>query len=120
MTKVLAENSNNDLFVQPNNQLGVFLDLDATVQLCKTVIETQRGELQYDTTRGIPTSSTLWAGVAEQSRFRFYCIEALRAVSGVQEILRFDTELVDDVLEYVAIIKTDFGTVEVRGLFNGV
>ena len=81
--KILGENSSKDLFVGASNQLVVRTGIAATLQACASAIEAQRGEMQYATTRGIPTSSTLWAGVPNQQRFQFYCIEALRAIPGV-------------------------------------
>ena len=118
--KILAENENNDLFIGPNNQLGLLTGIEAVLQACASAIETQRGELRYDTDRGIPTDETLWSGVSNQQQFQFYCLEALRAISGVREITQFSTEIVDNTLVYDAIIVTDFGTGTVGNLFSGV
>jgi len=109
--KILEENANKDLFIGTNNQLGLLTDIEAVQQACVSAIETQRGELRYNTTRGVPTSSTLWDGVPNQQRFQFYAIEALRGVEGVQEVQQFSSEIVDNTLVYDAIILTDFGTV---------
>ncbi len=118
--RILAENENRDLEKGANNQLSMLVDLDATLQACESAIEAQRGEMQYDTTRGIPMSSTLWSGVSNQQRFQFYCREALGAIEGVQEITRFDTEILDNTLVYEAVIVTIFGTGTIGNIINGV
>lgn len=118
--RILAENANKDLEMGSNNQLAILTGLEATLQACASAIEAQRGEMQYDTTRGIPTSSTLWSGVSNQQRFQFYCLEALKAVSGVVEITRFNTEIIDNTLAYEAEIVTEFGTGTIRNIINAV
>ena len=118
--KILAENENRDLFKGPQNQLIVKTGIDAVLQACASAIEAQRGEMQYDITRGIPTSSTLWVGVPNQLRFRFYCIEALRAVSGVVSVIRFDLDSFEGVLEYETEIETEFGTGTLGNIINGL
>jgi len=115
MTKILAENANKDLFKGANNQLGILTDLDATIQACESIIETQRGELQYDINRGIPTDETLWSGVSNQQRFQFYCKEALLAIENVIGIKQFASEIVGNALVYEAIILTIFGEVTING-----
>lgn len=118
--KILEENSNRDLFMGADNKLGVLTGIAATSQACKSTIEAQRGELQYNTARGIPTESTLWSGVPNQQRFQFYCIQALQAVEGVIEVRTFDTEILDNALSYSSTIVTDFGVLEIGDLFNAV
>ncbi len=119
--KILAEDDNRDLFIGTNNQLGILTEIEATEQACKSAVETQRGELRYNTTRGIPTSQTVWDGIPNQQRFQFYCIQALRAITGVVEVQQFSSEIVENTLIYDAIILTEFGVVTLTGsLFNGV
>ncbi len=119
--RILGENDNHDLFAAPDGQLVLEEELPATLQACESAIEAQRGEMQYDITRGIPTSSTIWAGVPNQQRFQFYCIEALQAIEGVVKVLRFDTDIFESVLEYEAEIVTEFGTETITGnIFSGL
>ena len=120
MTKVLGENANRDLFVGPNNQLVLLTDLEATLQACASAIETQRGEVQYNTSRGVPTSQTLWSGTPNHQRFQFYALEALRGVAGVREIKQFETEIVDDAFTYTVTIETIFGTGTIGNTLNAV
>jgi len=114
--KILAENANRDLFKASNNQLTLLTGIVAVEQACKSAIEAQRGEMQYATTRGIPTAQTVWNGIPNQQRFQFYCLEALRAIDGVVKIDQFNTELSGQNLLYEAIIVTDFGAVVLGGL----
>lgn len=106
--KILGENANRDLFVGANSQLVLRTELNATLQACKSTIEAQRGEMQYNILRGIPTAATIWAGVPNQQRYRFFCIQALREIEGVVSVRRFDSDVFEDVLEYEAEILTEF------------
>lgn len=98
------------------NQLVLRVGLDAVEQACESAIEAQRGEMQYDTTRGIPTGSTLWAGVPNQQRYRHFCVAAIEAIEGVTSVKRFNTVILDNTLEYEAEILTEFGPVTIRNL----
>lgn len=118
--KILGENANRDLFMGPNNQLVLRTGLFATLQACTSAIEAQRGEMQYDINRGIPTHATLWSGVPNQQLFQFYCQEALKAVSGVVVVTRFNTDIFENTLEYEAEIVTDFGTGAIGNTLSGV
>ena len=118
--KILEENDNRDLFMGSNNQLTLLTGLSATLQACASAIEAQRGEMQYDVNRGVPTHDTLWTGVPNQQRFQFYCREALLAVSGVTAVKRFDTDIFDNTLEYEAEIVTEFGTGVIGAIFGAV
>ncbi len=118
--KILGENANRDLFVGPNNQLVVRTGLEAVLQACESTIEAQRGEMQYDVARGIPTASTIWAGVPNQQRYHFYCIQALRAISGVISVRKFDSDIFENSLSYEAEIKTEFGEDSIGNIINAV
>lgn len=118
--KILGENENNDLFVGDANQLVLRVDLPAILQACESAVEAQRGEMQYDITRGIPTDATLWSGVANQKLFRFYCIQAIRAIPGVLSVLRFDSDIFNNILQYEAEIATEFGTGIIGDSINGL
>ena len=118
--KVLAENSKRDLFKGANNQLGILTGIEAVTQQCEGVIESQRGEMQYNTARGIPIASTIWVGVPNQQRFQFFCVQALQQIEGVLEIRAFTTEIVDNVLQYDVVIVTEFGIVAIGNIFDGV
>lgn len=118
--RVFAENENRDLFTGSNNQLVMRTGLQAVLQACQSIIEAQRGELQYNRTRGIPTASTIWAGVTNQQRFRFFCIEALKTISGVTAVKRFNSDIVGSVLQYETEIKTEFGIATIRGSLSAL
>lgn len=118
--KILGENENRDLFLGSNNQLVVYTEIQATLQACRSVIESQRGELQFDILRGIPTEEVIWSGVPNQQRFQFFCITALRAIEGVNEISQFNTEIIDNSLRYEAKIVTIYGEATIGEFIRGV
>lgn len=120
MARILQENANNDLEIQTNNQLGILTGIEAVSQACASAVETQRGELRFAQTTGVPTDQTVWGGVANRQLFAFYAVEAIKRVVGVQEVTQFDSDIVGDVLVYNVVIVTDFGTTTIGSLFDGV
>lgn len=118
--RVITENAQNDFELGPDNRIGSLTGIEAVLQVCQSTIEGQRGEMQYNTNRGIPTEETLWGGTANQHRFQFFCIEALKGVTGVSEVTRFNTQIIDSELRYRADITTIFGAASIGSLFDGV
>ena len=115
MTRVLAENINRDLFKGANGQLVVRNGIDAVVQLSKSAIEAQRGEMQFASNRGIPTKRTVWTGQADQQQFQFFCRQALVRIPDINQVTIFETEIQGDTLNYQATIITTFGTESFSG-----
>jgi hypothetical protein len=113
--KVLGENSNNDLYVGDNNQLVVLTDIDATLQVCKSVVEVQRGNLKYAANRGIPLNTVVFSGKANELQFRYYAIEQIQGVTGVVSVNSFDTRIEDNTLFYEAEIQTVYGAGNING-----
>jgi len=115
MVMVLGENENNDLFVGENNQLVIYSDLNATLQLCKSAVEIQTGTLKYNVNRGIPLDEVVFTGVTNEIQFRYYAIQAISEVTGVNNILQFNTNMVDNKLTYETEIETVYGVGSING-----
>ena len=107
------ENSANDFVVNSVNDLALASDQNAIVQLSRSVIERQRGEMQFLADEGIPTAETLWDGAPNQLQYQFYCRQAIAQLAGVVSVDRFDTEITEDgELLYDAKITTTYGQQE--------
>ena len=105
-----TESSDNDFEVNSVNNLALSSDQNAIVQLSRSVIERQRGEMQYLSDEGIPTAETLWDGAPNQLQYQFYCRQAIAQLDGVVSVDRFDTEITENgELIYDAKITTTYG-----------
>lgn len=115
MRRVLAEDQNNDLYLADNNQLAVNHDINTLVQLTKSAVEVQKGELIYDVERGVPMENAVWRGNPDLQQLEFYIRKQIRGVEGVTGILSYEAEVSGEVIEYRVTITTIYGEVEISG-----
>tara|TARA_R110000851_G_scaffold100026_5_gene215463 strand:- start:2569 stop:2922 length:354 start_codon:yes stop_codon:yes gene_type:complete len=115
MTRVFAENENNDLYLGSDNTFAIKSDLEATLQLARSAVEVQTGEALFNIQKGIPTDKVVWSGTPNLQQFEFHARKQIRSASGVIGVDDFYAEMVGDVLTYQAVIKTIYG----QGVLNG-
>lgn len=113
--RAFAENENRDIYLAPNGQLATVDGLPAVLQLCKSAVEGQQGEMIYSASRGVPTARAVWDGAPNLQQFEFSVRKVLRGVEGVQEVTQFSAEIVGDSVSYQATIKTVFGVDQING-----
>lgn len=110
------ESTANDFVVSDENNLALLEGISALAQSSRSVIERQRGEMQYLADEGIPTNETLWVGQPRQLQFQFYCRQAITQLDGVVSVDRFDSEIGEDSqLTYSAQITTIYGQENING-----
>ena len=110
MPLTFQTNSSNDLFIGADGNLAIITGIDTIVQQCEEIMETLRGELIYDKTRGIDYQSTLWDGAPDLVRFERQARNQLLTVETVTQVRNFETTITNDILSYRAIIDTTLGT----------
>lgn len=115
MTRVLAVDENNDLYIGSDGSLAMSVDLLAVMQACAQAAKTQRGEMIYAVDEGLPNFATTWNGSPQRIQFEAFMRQALSAVVDVVEVTELTSEVVDNVLRYRATIKTIYGTGAVNG-----
>lgn len=104
------ESDTNDFTVSAVDNLSLLSDQEAIVQLSRSVIERQLGEMQYLSNEGIPTADTLFDSAPNQLQYQFYCRQAISRLENVVSVDRFDTEITErGELIYVAEITTTYG-----------
>ncbi len=115
MTKTFSVNSNNDLYLGIDGNISISLDLEAVLQNCAHVVKVRLGEVVLNTDQGIPYFETVWNGIPNIIQFESAARSAILGVNGVTEVISFKTFIIDDALEYTAVIKTLYG----EGTING-
>ena len=115
MSRVFAENENNDIYLGSDNQLAVNDDLHAVLQGCKASVEIQKGEALYSQENGMPNDSVIWTGTPNLQQFEFFARKQILKVTDVIDIENFIVTTSDNVLEYQATIKTTYGIGDING-----
>ncbi len=115
MTRVFAENGNNDIYLGDNNQLVINTDLQAALQACKAAVEIQKNEALYSQENGMPNDPIIWGGTPNLPQFEFFARKQISKVDGVIDIENFVVTTVDNVIQYEATIKTIYGTGDING-----
>lgn len=111
MRSVYVGNNTYDIEMGADRNLRMVTDRDCVQQDCVQATRMLRGEFPFDTTRGVPYMENLF-----QNKSIFEFEEALRAellrVPNVTGVLEFRVVQVSDLLEFEAVIETNFGRLE--------
>lgn len=114
MTQSLAMTRNNDVLIGRDGNLAFVSGLDAVVQNCRSIMQTNLGECALDTTRGVPLFGAVFDRLNPQ-QFEAAGRAALAAIAGVVSVKSFTVGRRGAVTTYAATIQTLFGDGEVNG-----
>lgn len=115
MTKTLAVDSNNDIYLGADGGLAIAVDLQATLQAAQQAAQTQLGEMEYAVDEGLPNFQVVWNGTPNISQFDAALRQALLGVAHVTGVQDLAIARADNKLSYTATIITDYG----QGAING-
>ncbi len=115
MTRTLAVDSNNDLYIGTDGSLAIATALQATLQAAQQAAQTQLAEMEYAVDQGLPNFAVVWNGSPNISQFDAYLRRALLGVAHVKGIRDLSIARADNKLSYTATIETDYGP----GVLNG-
>ena len=117
MTRSLAVDSSNDIYIGTDGSLAIAAARDAVLHLCAQAAKAQLGEMVFAADQGMPNFEVIWAGVPNASQFEAYLrrnIEAVPDVIGIESVTITSS---GGTLSYVATIKTIYGPGTIQ---NGV
>ena len=115
MTQTFATNADNDIFIASDGRLSVASNVDAVLNACRTAALSQRGEMVYESNRGIPNFQITFAGNPNLALFEAFLRETIESVNGVIEVAELETNNTNNVLTYSATIKTIYGSGSING-----
>lgn len=115
MTKTLATDENNDLYLDADGNIAVFSGLAAVQNICLNASKAQLGEMPLYTAQGIPNFESVWNGVPNLPQFEAALRVTLLSVPNVVSIESLDTQLSQNTVRYTARINTTFGSSVVNG-----
>lgn len=107
---------NNDLKLDGFRNIAIGEDIDAVVQLVQNALNTLKGEIQLDTSLGVPYFETILNKQNPNvSIWESYMIEEAEKVSGVVRVNSIQTRIANNVLSYTMEILTIYGATTVTG-----
>jgi hypothetical protein len=112
--KTLNTDENNDLFLDGKN-IALAYDVAAVGKVCEQIVQTQRGELQFDITRGIPWFETIFASIRYIKLWASDMVLAFEGVANVTGVTSFKYEISERNVKYVAQINSIYGKVALNG-----
>lgn len=115
MSRVIAVDQNNDLYIGQNGSLATVTGLAAVMQACQQAAQTQLGEMIYAVDQGLPNFAAVWSGAPNLSQFEASLRATLLAVEGVTAVVSVVTDRSSNKLTYQATIETIYGL----GALNG-
>lgn len=115
MTRTIAIDSNNDIFIGSDGSLATALGLEAVMQACAQAAKTQLGELLFEVDLGLPNFEAVWNGAPNLSQFEAFLRRNLAQVPDVIGVQAVSVAIIGGVLQYRAEIQTIYGP----GVING-
>jgi hypothetical protein len=115
MSRVLAVDENNDLYLGPDGRLALTDGLTAVLQAVQQAAQTQLAEMIYAVDQGVPNFETVWGGAPNLPQFEAYLRRAISGVEGVTGVQDLSTSVSRNRISYRAVIQTIYGAGGVNG-----
>lgn len=115
MTRTLAVDANNDIYLGATGSLAIAENLAAVMQAAQQAAQTMLGEMEYAVDEGMPNFAVVWNGTPNVSQFDAALRRALLGVPHVTGVSSLTITRADNAVNYKATISTDYGP----GVLNG-
>lgn len=113
--RTLAATEKNDLALNAGGAMSIISGIDAIAQTARQYMQARAGEMFLAMTDGMPFDPVVWSGTPNIAQFEAAGRIRLLQVPGIIEVLSFTARLEDNVLAYIASIRTDQGEVAING-----
>ncbi|MDR0675640.1 MAG: hypothetical protein LBF97_01180 [Elusimicrobiota bacterium] len=114
MWSILTD-ANNDIYLNSKKSIAIGEDKQALSQIIKNSILTLLGEIELDTTKGIPYFDSLFLGIPDLDLFESYLRNTIKNIDGVIAITNYIYEIKDNIFRYKIYIQTIYGDIEING-----
>ena len=115
MTKTIATNSNNDIYLDASGNLAVLTGQEAVAAACRTASLLQLCEAIYQTNLGLPNFQAIWVGVPNLAIYEAYLRKTIQSVECVVSITSLKTSVENNVLRYTATVESVYGSLYLNG-----
>lgn len=114
--KSFLTDENNDLKLDGVRNIAIGEDINAVVQLVQNALNTLLGEIQLNTSLGVPYFETILNKQNPNvSVWESYMVEEAEKVNGVVRVNNIQTRIENNVLSYTMEILTIYGQTTVSG-----
>lgn len=113
--KSIMTDENNDIYLS-GKSLAIAEDKPAVIQIINNVLRTQRGELSYNTERGIPYLETVLGDNPDVDLWSSYMIDALNGIEYINKIISFVPQInnTNNTLTFISRVSTTFGDITIN------
>lgn len=115
MSRVIAVDANNDLYIGPDGSMATAEGLQAVMQAAQQTVQTMLGEMIYAVDEGVPNFDVIWNGSPNVAQFEAALRRTLLAVENVTGVPSISTVIGAGAISYQATIQTIYGP----GVLNG-
>lgn len=113
--KTIAINENNDIYLTPSGNLAIKQDLAAMGDIFVNKAQTVRGELQFDSEKGIDFYNTIFNSPTEIELFQADLTEQLEDTEETDRVYSYKGSVNDGVYSYKAEVITSYGNLILNG-----
>jgi hypothetical protein len=113
--KTIGIDKNNDIFLDETGNLAIKKDLSAMGDIFVNKSQTNRGELPYNTEKGIDFFNTVFSSPVYPDLFQNQLLTELEDTEETQRVDNFDGRIEDGVFVYSVDIQTSYGKVSLNG-----
>jgi hypothetical protein len=110
MTQTIAEDANNDMYLDGKGNLTVQQDTPDTIgTLCKSRLQTVLGEMPLSVNTGINYDRFVWVGSPEKGQIDLIFRRTITNTEQVLQIIKFVSVISNNTYSYGAVIATEYG-----------
>ncbi|EJG2207280.1 TPA: hypothetical protein OT834_003427 [Morganella morganii] len=113
--KTFDVNGNNDLFTGNDGNIAIVSGEPAVKNVCAQYVKALRGEMLHKQDKGIPYRKTTFGRQADLPLFESAFRERMREIPQVTAVVSFRATLNDNELNYVAVLRTEYGSITLNG-----
>lgn len=113
--KTIGIDDSNDIYLTPSGNLAIKSDLSAMGDILVNKAQGNRGELQYDTEKGVDYFNTIFSSPCYPDLFQAQLVATLEDTAEVQAVSDFSAEINEDIYSYSVNIATTYGEVALNG-----
>lgn len=106
---------NNDLFLDNNGNIVIKYDIEAMGDIYVNKAQTNKGELVYNTEKGIDFFNTVFGEPCYPDVFQYQLLNELRDTAETEAVNGYTQEINNGVLKYRVDCKTTYGNITTNG-----
>ena len=113
--QTISINDSNDIYLTSSGNLAIDTDINAMGDIFVNKSQTRKGELLYDTEKGIDFFNTIFNSPSYPELFQNEVITQLEDTQATQKITSYESEQNNNVYSYTVKIQTDYGEIALNG-----